>query len=178
MDPAGVGPALLATMAEHAPRLREQIDPAEFGLTGAEDALRGAVTPTVREAVAKLPSGRVALAIGDAWITDDPLTAQGANVGSACAWIAAESIAADGPYDVAWARAVAQRMWDEAAGPVTEWTNAFLRPPADHIIELLATAATRAEAADLMVELFSDPAGNWAVLSDPDEVIRLVDAMV
>jgi len=64
MNPADVGPALLAAIAEHAPRLREEIDAAEFALTGPEDVLQGAVTPTVREAVAKLPNGRVALAIG------------------------------------------------------------------------------------------------------------------
>lgn len=178
MDPAGVGPALLATIAEHAPRLRELIDPAEFELTGLDDALRGAITPTVREPVAKLPGGRVALAIGDAWITNDPVTGQGANLGSACAWIAAEQIATGGPYDVTWAQATADRMWDEAAGPVTAWTNSFLQPPADHIIGLFAAAATRTEVADIVMDLFSDPARNWALLSNPDELNRLVDALV
>ncbi|WP_171074102.1 styrene monooxygenase/indole monooxygenase family protein [Nonomuraea basaltis] len=178
MDPAEVAPALLAAIAEHAPRLREMIDPAGFELTGPEDALQGAVTPTVREAVAKLPSGRVALAIGDAWITNDPLTGQGANGGSACAWIAAESIAAGGPYDVGFAHATDERMWDEAAGPVTMWTNMFLQPPPDHIIGLLAAAATRVEVADRVMGLFGDPVRNWAVLSNPDKLNRLVDALV
>ncbi|MDP4509765.1 styrene monooxygenase/indole monooxygenase family protein [Nonomuraea turcica] len=178
MDPAGVGPALLAAIAEHAPSLRERIDTAAFEPAGPEEAWCGAITPTVREAVATLPSGRVALAVGDAWIVNDPLTGQGANVGSACAWIAAESIAAGGPYDVSFARAVAGRMWEEVAGPVTAWTNTFLQPPADHILDLLAAAATRTEAADLVLELLSDPARHWSVLSSPDEVNRLVDALV
>ncbi|MGN9837992.1 styrene monooxygenase/indole monooxygenase family protein [Nonomuraea sp. H19] len=178
MDPAEAGPTLLATIAEHAPHLRELIDAAEFELTGPDDVLQGAITPTVREPVAKLPSGRIALAIGDAWITNDPITGQGANLGSACAWIAAEMIAEGGPYDVTFARATADRMWEEAAGPVTEWTNSFLGPPADHIIGLLSAAATRTEVANLVLELFTDPAGNWAVLSSPEEMGRLVDALV
>ncbi|MEV0382493.1 styrene monooxygenase/indole monooxygenase family protein [Nonomuraea sp. NPDC050643] len=165
---------LLALLREHAPRLAERVDPAAFELLGPRDLLQGAVTPTVREPVAELPSGRIALAVGDAWITNDPITGQGANLGSACAWVAADAIAAGGPYDAAFGRATAERMW-EAAAPVTDWTNSFLRPPPEHVIRLLVTAVTRQDVADLVLSLFSDPPFAWALLSDPDEVARIVD---
>ncbi|MFC4112934.1 styrene monooxygenase/indole monooxygenase family protein [Nonomuraea zeae] len=171
---AEVGDVLAGLLAEHAPRLAERMDAAEFGLLGPEDLLQGAVTPVVREPVAELPSGRIALAVGDAWVTNDPLTGQGANLGSACAWIAADAIAAGGPYDAAFGRAAAARMW-EAAAPVTDWTNAFLRPPAEHVMTLLGVAAGRQDVADLVLSLFSDPAYGWAVVSSPDEVARIVD---
>jgi hypothetical protein len=32
--------------------------------------------------------------------------------------------------------------------------------------------------ADIVMDLFSDPARNWALLSNPDELNRLVDALV
>ncbi|MER6578168.1 styrene monooxygenase/indole monooxygenase family protein [Nonomuraea sp. NPDC001023] len=165
---------LLALLPEHAPRLAEQLDPAAFELLGPEDLLQGAITPVVREAVAELPGGGVALAIVDAWVTNDPITGQGANLGSACAWIAAEAIAAGGPYDAAFARETTRRMW-VAAEPVVAWTNAFLRPPAEHVLTLLAAAATRQELADLVLSLFGDPARAWRLFSSAEEVARVVD---
>ncbi|MGW0806755.1 styrene monooxygenase/indole monooxygenase family protein [Nonomuraea sp. NPDC002799] len=171
---AEVADALLPLLAEHAPRLAERVEQAEFELLGPDDLLQGAVTPTVRVPVAELSGGRIALAVGDAWITNDPLTGQGANLGSACAWIAADAIAAGGPYDVAFGRTTAERMW-EAAAPVTDWTNAFLRPPPPHVMALLQAGATRQEVADLVLSLFSDPAYGWSVLSSPEEVARIVD---
>ncbi|MET7329955.1 styrene monooxygenase/indole monooxygenase family protein [Nonomuraea sp. NPDC005650] len=170
---AEVAGELAGLLAEHAPRLAERMGE-DFELLGEDDLLQGAITPVVREAVAELPSGRIALAVGDAWITNDPLTGQGANLGSACAWIAADAIAAGGPYDAAFGRATAERMW-EAAAPVTDWTNAFLRPPAAHVMALLLAATTRQDLADLILDLFSNPAYAWAVLSSPEEVARIVD---
>ncbi|UBU15713.1 styrene monooxygenase/indole monooxygenase family protein [Nonomuraea gerenzanensis] len=166
--------ALLPLFREHTPRLAERLDPDAFELLGPDDLLQGAITPTVRRPVAELPSGRMALAVGDAYITNDPLTGQGANLGSRCAWIVADAIAAGGPYDAAFCRAAAARMW-EVGGPVTHWTNAFLRPPAEHVTRLMLAAGTRQDVADLMVGLFSDPVYAWSVLSSPEEVSRIVD---
>lgn len=65
-------------------------------------------------------------------------------------------------------------MW-EAAAPVTDWTNAFLQPPPEHVARLLLAAATRQDLADLVVSLFADPAFAWSLLSSPEEVARVVD---
>ncbi|MBE3014791.1 NAD(P)-binding protein [Microbispora sp. NEAU-D428] len=172
-DPQTFNRTLEKLLSEHAPQVAERIESDSFGLIGRDDLLQGAITPVVREPVAKLPSGKVALAIGDAWITNDPITGQGANLGSHCAWVAAEAIAAGGPYDERFAHAVADSMW-QVAGPVTEWSNAFLQPPADHVVRLFAAAAGDQSVADLFANLFSDPVPAWALLSDPAKVDSLL----
>ncbi|MFI9593041.1 hypothetical protein [Nonomuraea sp. NPDC052265] len=65
-------------------------------------------------------------------------------------------------------------MW-VAAEPVTAWTNAFLRPPAEHVLALLVAASTRPEVAELVLSLFGDPARAWELLSSAEEVARVVD---
>ncbi|TYB58574.1 monooxygenase [Nonomuraea sp. PA05] len=169
-----VAAALLPLLREHTPRLAEQVEPEAFELLGPTDLLQGAITPTVRRPVAELPSGRMALAVGDAYVTNDPLTGQGANLGSRCAWIVAEAIAGGGPYDAAFCRTAAARMW-EVGGPVTHWTNMFLQPPAEHVMRLMLAAGTRQDVADVMVGLFADPVYAWSLLSSPEAVARIVD---
>ncbi|GII62902.1 alanine-phosphoribitol ligase [Sphaerisporangium krabiense] len=161
------------TLAEHAPRLAERIEPGAFDLLGPDDVLQGGVTPVVRRPFATLPSGRIALAIGDAWITNDPITGQGANLGSHCAWVTADAIAGGGPYDEEFARSLATEMW-KVAGPVTDWTNAFLGTPPDHVLRLFGAAARDPFVADHFVNLFGDPVRAWALLGDPDAVDALL----
>jgi hypothetical protein len=75
-----------------------------------------------------------------AWITNGPITGQGADPGSRCAGVTAEAIAGGGPYREEFGRSVAAEMW-RVAGPVTEWSNAFLQPPAEHVFRLFTGAA-------------------------------------
>ena len=60
---------------------RERIDAATFGLTRPLDLLHGQITPIVRRVWADV-NGTYAIALGDAWITHDPIAAQGANLGT------------------------------------------------------------------------------------------------
>jgi hypothetical protein len=120
-----------------------------------------------------LPSGTLALAIGDAWITNDPLAAQGANLGSHCAWAAAEAIAAGGPFDRAFGARVEAAMW-EFAGPVTDFSNALLQPPPPHVVKLITAAASNPVVATAFVSGFADPVRTAPMLGDPD----LVDAFL
>jgi 2-polyprenyl-6-methoxyphenol hydroxylase-like FAD-dependent oxidoreductase len=166
-DPAD----LLPLLEEHSPPTAE-LTRADFELIGPEHFLRGAITPTVRRPVAALPDGRFALAIGDAWIANDPIIGQGANTGTHCAWVAAERIAAGGPYDRAFLDEVVHEMW-EYAGPVTAWTNAFLSPPPPHVIELLGTAARHQNIANVVMGMFEEPVQAWELLSDPPTVHAL-----
>ncbi|MFC4591484.1 styrene monooxygenase/indole monooxygenase family protein [Sphaerisporangium corydalis] len=172
-DPRGFVRTLLDTLTEHAPRIAERVDPGSFAPLGPDDLLQGAVTPVVRTPVAKLSTGRIALAVGDAWITNDPVTGQGANLGSHCAWVAAEAIAQGGPYDETFAMSVAEEMW-KMAGPVTEWANAFLQPPPEHVLRLLIGAATDQYLADHFVNMFADPIYAWSILSDPEKTESLL----
>lgn len=172
-DPRGFTRTVEGLLADHAPRIAERID--TLALLGPDDLLQGALTPVVRQPWAVLPTGRIALAIGDAWITNDPITGQGANLGSHCAWVTADAIVAGGPYDETFARRLGAEMW-KFAGPVTEWTNASLQPPPEHVLAFLAAATHNQKLADLFFTLFNDPVRLWAILSDPDRTQLLVDA--
>lgn len=165
-DDADAFNALVRSLLERfAPAIAERVTRG-FGLLGPRDVLQGAVTPTVRNAWAKVGDTH-AVAIGDAWITNDPITGQGANLGSRSAWTLADRVAAGGPYDEGFCRRVADDMWRDAA-PVTMWTNAFLQPPPPHALALLGAAAQHRAVADGFVQMFADPAQMWATVSTPE----------
>jgi 2-polyprenyl-6-methoxyphenol hydroxylase-like FAD-dependent oxidoreductase len=159
-DPAGYLGAVLAALAGHAPALRDRITAGEFALTRPLDGLRGAVTPVVRHGWSPLSSGRYAIAIGDAWVTNDPITGQGANLGSECAFLLADAILSGPPFDEHFCRVAEARMWP-AVRSVTDWTNAFLRPPPAHLRELFGIAATDERVAHAFLNNFNDPVAMW-----------------
>lgn len=159
-------------LREHAPLVADRVDHSAFDLLGPDDVLQGAITPLVRRCWTELPGGGLAVAIGDAWITNDPITGQGANLGSHCAWVLAEAVSAGGSFDVDFARRLDAAMW-RFAGPVTAWSNSFLLPPTPQLLSLLGTASQRPEIADAFIGLFNDPPAMWALLSDPDPLSRI-----
>ncbi|MFH9349573.1 styrene monooxygenase/indole monooxygenase family protein [Kitasatospora sp. NPDC017646] len=169
-DPIGFRREVLRLLGEFAPGLRERVDPGRFGLIAPGELAQGGVTPVVRQGWARLPDGTCALAVGDAWITNDPLTAQGANLGSHTAFALAALIAgADGPLDEAFCRTASARLWEHARH-VVEWSNAFLAPPPPHVRELFGRAAADKRIADAFVSRFHDPEAMWGVLADPEGV--------
>ncbi|MFH9674280.1 styrene monooxygenase/indole monooxygenase family protein [Streptomyces sp. NPDC017405] len=160
-DPGRFTKELLHLIAAHAPALHARIDEREFALTRPVDMLRGAVPPMVRHGWARLTDDRYALAIGDAWITNDPLTAQGANLGSRLAFHLADALRAHGgAYDEAFCRTVSDQMW-AAARPVVDWTNQFIGPPPERMGTLLTAAAADQRVADAFVARLDDPAAMW-----------------
>jgi 2-polyprenyl-6-methoxyphenol hydroxylase-like FAD-dependent oxidoreductase len=175
-DDPGFLAALRALLETYAPAIAGRLDPQTFALRAPRDALQGALTPTVRDAYAVLPDGTPALAIGDAWITNDPITGQGANIGSHCAWTAAQHIASGGAFDAAWGRRVEDAMW-AFAGPTTAWTNAFLQPPPPHVIALLLAAAEHPSIADVFAGGFADPVRTASMLADPAATEAFVASM-
>lgn len=166
-DPARFDATVLALLRDHAPALYERIEPAELALTGPLDVLQGAITPVARRAWIPLDDGKYAVAVGDSWVLNDPLLGQGANLGSHCAWVMAEQIRDAVRFDEAFCRATEDRMW-EFAGPVTEWTNAMLQPPAPHAIGLILAAAQSKAVADALVEGFNRPPEQWARFASPE----------
>jgi hypothetical protein len=172
-DPAAFEAEVLELFRAHAPSIYERVDRTEFGLTRPVDLLQGAITPTVRKGWSRLDSGTYALAVGDAWVVNDPLTGQGANLGSHCAWVVAEAILADTAYDDLFCRQVEARMWD-MAGPVTEWSNAFLQPPPDHVLEVLAAATADKAIADALAGGFADPQAMWRRLATPERAAAFI----
>ncbi|WP_437280456.1 styrene monooxygenase/indole monooxygenase family protein [Sorangium sp. So ce375] len=176
-DPARFDAALLDAVLTHAPLTAERVDRASFGLAGPRDYLIGAVTPVVRRAYAPLGGGRFALALGDLHITHDPITGQGANMATLAAWLAAERItgqaSAGAAFDEAFCADLEERLWD-ALRPATEWTNAFLLPPPDHALALLAAASRSQPVADAFARNFSYPDRQWAILSSPEATASFI----
>lgn len=169
--------ALLEVLAEHAPPLRERVDEREFSLARPLDLLQGSITPTVRHGWAELPDGKYAVAVGDAWVVNDPIVGQGANLGSRTAFVLADAIiSGNPPYDESFCRKIETQMW-ECARPVTEWSNAFLAPPPPHALELLGAATGDRRIADAFVDNFDDPAAMWHVLSTPENTTGWLNSL-
>jgi 2-polyprenyl-6-methoxyphenol hydroxylase-like FAD-dependent oxidoreductase len=165
-DPDAFEATLLDLLQRHAPRIYERVDRRAFGLTRPLDLLQGAITPTVRRGYAQLGNGKHALAIGDVQVLNDPILGQGANAASHAAWVAGEAIVSGGPFDRQFCQQVEERIW-AYAGPVTEWTNAALHPPAPHVIEVFRAAERSTAIADELVDNFNAPARNWAIFESP-----------
>ncbi|MGP4015725.1 styrene monooxygenase/indole monooxygenase family protein [Saccharopolyspora sp. 5N708] len=131
---------MLELMRAHLPWEYERFAGAE--LTDDRAVLAGAVTPVVREPVAQLPSGALVLGMGDAVVTNDPITGQGANSANNCAQSYLDSIVARGdrPFDREWMQQSFDRFW-EYAKHVAAWTNASLQPAPPHVMRLFGAAA-------------------------------------
>jgi hypothetical protein len=170
-------PSLVDALRAHAPTIWARVDRHHFALRRSRDHIQGAITPAVRHAYTLLPSGTLALAIGDAWITNDPLAAQGANLGSHCAWVAADAIATGGPFDDRFGSQVEAKMW-EFAGPVTDFSNALLQPPPQHIAALITAAGSNQIAANTFASGFADPVATAAMMADPDAVDQFLTTLV
>jgi hypothetical protein len=175
-DERGFTAALVDALGVHAPAISERVDRSCFRLRRPLDYIQGALTPAVRHAHALLPSGTLALAIGDAWITNDPLAAQGANLGSHCAWVAADAITDGGPFDENFGARVEAEMW-EFAGPVTAFSNGLLQPPPPHVAKLIAAAGSNQIVANAFASGFADPVRTATMLADPDAVEQLLAAV-
>ncbi|MEU0845857.1 styrene monooxygenase/indole monooxygenase family protein [Streptomyces sp. NPDC005962] len=159
---------ILDLITTHVPSLRPRVEVGEFALTRPVDMLQGAVVPMVRRGWARLDDGTCALAIGDAWITNDPLTAQGANLGSALAFQLADALTAHtGPYDEWFCRTASERMW-ATARPVVDWTNMFIGAPPPQMGTLLGAAAADQRVADRFIANLDHPAVMWDSISSPE----------
>ena len=148
--------------------------------------LVGAITPTVRDPVGVVPSGRPVVPLGDAYISFDPLGAQGANMGNRLAQTLVEAIVARGaePFDPAWIRALYDRFFTRWAGPAMRWTHLLLEPmtPAARYFLLAQDGADGLRAgstpkqllADAFVNNFDDPAELADTLRDMRKTRRAV----
>lgn len=86
-NPEVFNQTVLEILRQFAPTVYERIDVNEFGVTRPEDVLQGAITPTVRRAYTRLPNGKHIIAVGDAFVLNDPIVGQGANTSIVTAWI-------------------------------------------------------------------------------------------
>lgn len=173
-DPHAFEETVLGLLQEHAPAIYERVDRRAFRLTRPLDLLQGAITPVVRSGYTRLAGGTFAVAIGDVRVVVDPLVGQGANTASQSAWLLGEEIMAGGPFDEAFCRRAETRIW-ESARPATEWTNAALQSPPQHVIDVFVAAAQNQAIADEIANNFNTPARNWAIFESPEGARAFLD---
>jgi 2-polyprenyl-6-methoxyphenol hydroxylase-like FAD-dependent oxidoreductase len=172
-DPAAFETLVLALLARHAPRTHARIDRTAFRVTDPLDILQGAIVPTVRKPYCEVAPGRFVVAVGDAYVANDPVGGQGANLGSRSAAVLAEAIQRDVAYDEWFCRGLARDLW-AAAEPVVRFNNAFLAPPPPHVESILGAAMAQQSVADAFVNLYADPAGMWRTIATPERTAAFI----
>lgn len=92
--------------------------------------LVGALTPTVRNPVGKLPSGRIVTGVGDTLTTLDPIGGQGANNGYRMAKNLVQSIVrrGDGAFDAAWMHDTFETYYAASGKNTIDFNNLLLEP--------------------------------------------------
>lgn len=165
-DPTAFELHVLDMLRRHAPPVYANIEPEEFGVVGPMEILQGAITPTVRRPYAPLPNGKYAVAIGDIFVTNDPILGQGANAAVHSAWVMGEHILKTSHFDETFCKGAEEEMWQYAKA-VTEWSNAFLQPPPPHMIGLMIAAAQCQPLANAFADNFTVPQLQWEILSGP-----------
>jgi Styrene monooxygenase A putative substrate binding domain len=151
---------------------------ASASLTDAQGILAGRFPPTVRHPLARLPSGAVVLGMGDVVCLNDPITGQGSNNASKCAAVYLQRILERGTdaYDTEWMRETFETYW-RYARYVTQWTNMMLRPPPEHMLQLLQAGQTRPEVAHWFVNGFDHPPALFPHIADAAAVQRFLDTV-
>ncbi|GAA5135913.1 styrene monooxygenase/indole monooxygenase family protein [Pseudonocardia adelaidensis] len=139
-------------------------------LTDPRATLSGGYTPVVRLPVGELPSGGAVLGMADVVVANDPITGQGSNNAAKCAEMYLHSILdhGDGPFDREWMTSTFERYWDYAQH-VTNWTNALLQPPPEHVVKILGVAQGNETVARRFVNGFSDPSDFRHWFMDPEK---------
>ena len=172
-DPGAFENLALDLLSRYAPNVYDRIDRGAFRVTGPMDVLQGAITPTVRKPYCEVAPGRFVVAVGDAYVANDPVGGQGANLGSRSADVMADAILRDVAFDEWFCRGLARDLWT-AAEPVVNFNNAFLAPPPPHIEGLLGAAMMQQSVADAFINLYADPAGMWRTIATPERTAAFI----
>lgn len=148
-------------------------------LTDANGILTGAIAPTVRKPIGRLPSGKAVLGLADAVCLNDPITGQGSNNASKAAKIYLDAIVAhdDRPFDEAFMQATFDRYWNYAQF-VVGWTNALLQPPPPHVLKIMDTAQSCPALAKRIANGFDDPLDLFPWFAVPEEADRYLAQIV
>ncbi|MFJ7202372.1 styrene monooxygenase/indole monooxygenase family protein [Streptomyces sp. NPDC098789] len=157
--------------------LMERFTPWEFArakdveLTDAGATLAGRYAPIVRNPIGRLPGGGVVLGVADVVVANDPITGQGSNSAAKCAasYLSSILMHGDKPFDEAWMKATFDKYWFTTGKPVTQWTNAMLGAPPEHVLELIGAAGRLQPVADRFANGFDNPADFDAYFYDPED---------
>ncbi|MET9700620.1 styrene monooxygenase/indole monooxygenase family protein [Streptomyces sp. NPDC006529] len=140
-------------------------------LTDAGATLAGRYAPVVRHPVGRLPGGGVVLGVADVVVTNDPITGQGSNSAAKCAasYLSSILMHGDKPFDEAWMKATFATYWFTTGKPVTQWTNAMLGVPPEHVLGLIGAAGQLRPVADRFANGFDNPADFDSYFYDPED---------
>ena len=166
-DPRRFETTVVDLLQTYAPAIHARIDPDTFALSRPLDLCHAAITPTARAGYIRLDNGRCVVALGDAYVVNDPIIGQGANTAVHAAWILGAAICEADTYDEAFCREVARRVW-AFTGPITAGTNARLGPPQPHLLQVLQAAARDQVVADGYAWGFNHPDRFWSAMASAE----------
>lgn len=137
-------------------------------LTDARGILAGSFTPTVRKPAMTLPSGRLVLGLGDAVVTNDPITGQGSNNAAKACKVYLDAILERGalPFSGEWMHETFERFW-RYGRQVVDWTNSVLAEPPPHRLKLMQAASESPALARAIANGFDHPPSLFPWWSDP-----------
>ncbi|MBB6172717.1 hypothetical protein HNR23_002777 [Nocardiopsis mwathae] len=158
-------------LRRNTPEYYERVRDAE--LVDGRSTLIQTLTPQVRKAVARLPSGGNVLGIADVVITSDPFAGQGWNNSTRCAKSYLECILerGDRPFDAEFLSGMFERFWlygYDAELWADTVSNYWEAPPPEHVNAVLGAAATYREAGDRWIQGWNDPSSFRDWLYDPE----------
>lgn len=141
--------------------------------------LSGAVTPTVRQAVATTSGGHPVAAIGDTAIAVDPVAGQGAqNTLIQVAELVSAARDHEGEFTAEWLRQEFDKHWERRGKAAVEVTRLYLGDPdyATHLELSFPAAAVNTDVASALFGLLSDP-NPLLTLQDRDDVVGFISAV-
>jgi 2-polyprenyl-6-methoxyphenol hydroxylase-like FAD-dependent oxidoreductase len=155
------------TVRELLPGQLEDLKEAE--LPSEQCWLRGAITPTVRQPVGRLPSGKAVLGLGDAIMLHDPLAAQGGNNATHMADFYRSRIREHErrPFTPEWMQRTFEDFWQAYGQYAMGVTAGLLMPPAPHQQAVLAAAHQVPEVATALIGGLYDPRSLFPWFVDP-----------
>ena len=144
-------------------------------LTDENGIVAGRFAPTVRKPICRLPSGRLALGMGDVVVLNDPITGQGSNTASKAATVYLNRILERGrrPFDAGWMQETFDGFWNYAQW-VVKWTNSLLVPPAPQVLQLMGAASQIPALASKIANDFNNPPDYNPWWFHPDEADKLI----
>lgn len=120
--------------------------------------LRGALTPAVSKPVARLPSGSIAMALGDVAILNDPITGTGANDAVRMAVHVQQSILERGtrPFDAGWMEETFEGYFADRGWYTMEFTRLMTGPMTPPLWKVLQGAAQSPGVAHTFANMYTD----------------------
>lgn len=172
-----------AHFLENSLRLLKQYAPWEYpNFKDAEpistnSILCGAITPTIREPLAKLNNNSYVLGIADAISLNDPIAGQGSNNASKSATLLLNSITSHHPkeFDYGWLKKTSSLIKNSTRFS-SIWSNILLNPP-QHVQELFKQASINDSLSYLLTNALDNPDILFPWILSSKKTIELINKL-